>query len=262
MKSYYWFTSLSKIVALICIVSIVMPLLFMVLFSFSKNIEAIPTEYTFKWYMYNLDSIANSMLNTFIISISAVLIGLLVTLPLCYALARTHFLGKRIVDRLTILPQLIPGTVLGLSLLQLVNTGSFERISPIITLIFVHVVIVIPVISRPIIAALEETGTTFEEAAKTLGASPVRTFITITLPIISPSMLVGMIFGFARSITDFIITLYLVPPGFIPMSIQIYNSTQYSIPQITSANATILLVVSLIVVSIAEKYVRKTNLES
>ena len=76
------------------------------------------------------------------------------------------------------------------------------------------------------------------------------------MPVILPTVVVGSIFGLARSITDFAITLFLVPVGFVLMSIEIYNSTNYSIPQLTSANAVILLAMSLLVVGIGEAGVK------
>jgi ABC-type spermidine/putrescine transport system permease subunit II len=92
-----------------------------------------------------------------------------------------------------------------------------------------------------------------------LGASPLLTIVKVTVPMIFPTLLVGSIFGLARSITDFAVTLFLVPAGFLPMSIEIYNSTNYSIPQLTSANAVILLLMSLLVVGIGEAVVRRVS---
>jgi ABC-type spermidine/putrescine transport system permease subunit II len=98
-----------------------------------------------------------------------------------------------------------------------------------------------------------------ETASMSLGANPLRTVLKVTVPVIFPTVLVGSIFGLARSITDFAITLFLVPAGFLPMSIEIYNSTNYSIPQLTSANAVILLAMSLLVVGIGEIAVRRVS---
>ena len=142
---------------------------------------------------------------------------------------------------------------------ELYNTGILSKIPALAFLIAAHVVIVLPVIARPVIAALEQMDAELETASMSLGASPATTVRKVTVPVILPTVVVGSIFGLARSITDFAITLFLVPVGFVPMSIEIYNSTNYSIPQLTSANAVILLAMSLLVVGIGEAAARRVS---
>ena len=255
----YGLTRMAKIVAWIFTLYIILPLLFLILFSFSGTLEAIPRQLTFKWYAHNPEAMLSAMINTLAISLPATCLGVLVALPLAYSVARMEFKGKWLVDQLIVLPSIIPGTVLGLIFLQIANSPVFAGISRYMIVVIAHTVITVPVIARPIIGALEQNGIQPEEAAVTLGAKPLCVFRTITFPIISSSMLVGMMFGFARSITDFIMTLFIVPAGMVPMAIQIYNSTSFSAQQITAANATVLLIFTVLVVSVAEAVMRRNN---
>jgi ABC-type spermidine/putrescine transport system permease subunit II len=231
----------------------------MILFSFSLHVEAIPTEWTTKWYTLNSADIVSSIIHSLEISLPAVAIALLVAMPLSFAMARWDFAGKRLINQMILLPMLLPGTALGLALVELYNTGPMSRIPALAFLIAAHVAIVLPVIARPVIAALQQMDTELETASMSLGASPVKTVRSVTIPIVFPTVVVGAIFGLARSITDFTITLFLVPVGFVPMSIEIYNSTNYSIPQLTAANAVILLVMSLLVVGAGEIAARRAT---
>ena len=258
-KVSYPFSLISKIIASTMTLYIVLPLIFLILFSFSGKIEVIPTVFTFKWYLFNPETMLSAILNTLLISVPATVLSVLVSLPLSYAVSRMKFAGRKFIDQIIVLPMIIPGTVLGLAFLQVSNSSLFKAIPGYLIIVIAHIVVTIPVITRPIIAALEQAGTLPEEAANTLGATPLRIFLTITLPIIAPSVFVGMIFGFARSITDFVMTLFIVPAGMIPMAIQIYNSTQYSIQQLTAANATVLLIFTILVVSLAELIMKKTS---
>lgn len=236
----------------------ILPLVSMVLFSFSKKIEALPTQWTAEWYTFNSSDVVASIRDSMFVSVPAVLIGLCVTLPLAFAMARHDFPGKKAIDQLIVLPMLVPGTVLGFALVGLYNTGAVSRVVPAVWfLIAAHVVVVVPVLARPTIAAIQQLGVAVEEASMSLGASPFGTVLRITLPSIFPSVLVGAILALARSMTDFAVTLLLVPIGFIPMAIRIYNSTNYSIPQLTSANAVILLLLSLGIVGVAELLSRR-----
>lgn len=258
-RGSYPVTLLGKILSVLMIFYIMLPLFFLMLFSFSAKIEVIPSELTFKWYLFNPDVMLGAIINTMRISIPSVAIAVTVSLLLSIAIVRMDFRGKNMIDQIIILPTIIPGTVLGLAFLQLANSDLFGRVPGLLILIFAHVVVTVPVISKPIIAALRQASVQPEEAAQTLGATPLHVFLTVTLPIIGPSVFVGMLLGFARSITDFVMTLYIVPPGMVPMSIQIYNSTQYSIQQLTGANASVLLLFTVVLVALAEKIIKKTG---
>jgi ABC-type spermidine/putrescine transport system permease subunit II len=253
------FRQLTRVGTALGAVIVILPLIAMALFSVSLHIEAIPSVWTTKWYTFNSSDVVSSIAHSLEISLPAVAIALVIAMPLSFAMARWEFAGKRLINQMILLPMLLPGTALGLALVELYNTGFLARIPALAFLVAAHVVIVLPVIARPVIAALEEMDVELESASMSLGASPTRTVLKVTLPVIFPTVLVGSIFGLARSITDFAITLFLVPAGFLPMSIEIYNSTNYSIPQLTSANAVILLLMSLLVVGIGEATVRRVS---
>ena len=226
----------------------------MTLFAFSDKISAIPTSFTVKWFTMRINLVLHALKVTLYIAIPALIFGFLISLPLSYAIAKRKFWGKNILDQIVIIPILIPGTVYGLALLQLFNTSVLKSVPPLITLIIAHTMVVIPVISRPIIASLQQLDNSCEEAAYSLGSKPIKTFVKITFPLISPGVLIGIIFGFARSANDFIMTLYLVSVNSVPLSIYIFNSTHYSIPQLTAATTIPLLILSFILIYIAEKF--------
>jgi ABC-type spermidine/putrescine transport system permease subunit II len=253
------FRQLTRIGTALGTVIVILPLVAMVLFSLSLHVEAIPSVWTTKWYTFNSSDVISSIVHSLEISVPAVAIALVITMPLSFAMARWDFAGKRLINQMILLPMLLPGTALGLALVELYNTGFLSQIPALAFLIAAHVAVVLPVIARPVIAALEEMDVELETASMSLGASPFRTILLVTVPAIFPTVLVGCIFGLARSITDFAVTLFLVPAGFLPMSIEIYNSTNYSIPQLTSANAVILLAMSLLVVGIGEAAVRRVS---
>jgi ABC-type spermidine/putrescine transport system permease subunit II len=248
------FDNFSLVVTVILVLFIVLPLILMTLFAFSSKISAIPTSFTIKWITMRLNLTFQAMKITLSIAIPALILAFLISLPLSYAIAKRNFWGKNILDQLVIIPILIPGTVYGLALLQLFNSSVFRSIPPLVVLILAHTMVIIPVISRPIIASLQQLNKNCEEAAYSLGSKPIKTFAKIIFPLISPGVLIGIIFGFARSANDFIMTLYLVSSDTVPLSIYIFNSTHYSIPQLTAATAIPLLILSFIVIYIAEKF--------
>lgn len=244
--------------ALFALVSIyiVLPLLFVVLQSFNPRITLFPTDFTLRWYQLPTGGLWPAVQASLIISVPAVLVGVLVSLPLGYALSHFTFRSKTFIRQMLVLPIIIPGVVLGLAYLQLLNSTPLRGMHPAVVLVMVHSLIVIPYAARPIIAGFEMLDPALEEASSTLGARPFATFIRVALPLLVPAILSGGILGFARSVNDFIITLFLVQPGFVPLSVQIFQTTQFGLPQVTAALGAILLVFSLIFVTAAEAILR------
>jgi len=244
----------------ILVLFLVLPLMSVLAFAFSSTLDVLPTHPTFRWFAFRQQEILSSVFVSLLIAIPAVTLGILVSIPLAYAVARCDFRAKRLVDQMIIVPLIVPGTALGLALLQLFNTGPFRAIHPLVVLILAHSILVVPVAARPLVASLERAQRGVEEAAMVFGANSLRVFRDITLPLMSPTILVGIMLGFARSVTDFAMTLFLVPPQYVPLSIHIFNSTSLSTPQITSAEATVLLLITIVLVMVASRLTRVEQL--
>jgi len=238
------------------VVFILCPLALVFLQSFNPQLTLIPKSFTLKWYTMQAGGLGPALRTTVLVSVPAVLIGLAVSLPLGYAMARCEFRGKEFIRQLILLPIVIPGVVLGLAYLQLVNSTALRDVHPIPILIAAHTIIVIPYAARSIIAGYERLDRALEEASATLGGRPALTFWRVTLPSLMPAVFAGGLLGFSRSVNDFVITLFLIQPGAIPLSVQVYQTTQYGIPQLTSAVGTVLLICSLLFTIIAEYVLR------
>jgi ABC-type spermidine/putrescine transport system permease subunit II len=226
------------------VLSFILPLLSIVILSFSPDLKGFPEDITLKWYGMKLEDVLDSLLITTIIGIGAAVLSTLFTLPAAYALVKRDFIGRRILDQAIIIPNLIPAVVFGLALLQFFHGVGLNGLPPILIMIFIHSIIVIPFVGRPIIASLQQFDKTIEEAAMTLGANEIRTFRDVIFPLILPGIISGMYLAFARSIADFIITMFFITPDFIPLSVRVFQSTSYGIPQVTAAIAVILLIAS------------------
>ena len=244
------------VIILLVATYIILPLIIVVLQSFNPRITLFPEEFTLRWYKIRTAGLWPSVVTSMTISIPAVVIGVLASLPLGYAMSHYQFRGKIFLRQMLVLPIIIPGVVLGLAYLQLLNSTFLQDLHPAVILILVHTVIVIPYAARPIIAGFETLDPALEEASATLGSRPFLTFRKIVLPLLVPAILSGGILGFARSVNDFIITLFLVQPGFVPLSVQVFQATQLGLPQVTAALGTVLLLFSLLFVTAAEAILR------
>ena len=160
-------------------------------------------------------------------------------LALAWLLARKNWPGKTLVETLVAMPLVIPPVATGLILLHL-----FGRRGPIgkalsnvgIEVIFTWkaVVIALSVMSLPLLvrsarAAFESVNARYENVARTLGATPLRTFFTISLPLARRGILAGVILAFARALGEFGATIMVagnIPGETSTMALEIFHSVQ------------------------------------
>ncbi|MCE7797177.1 molybdate ABC transporter permease subunit [Sphingobium sufflavum] len=166
------------------------------------------------------------------------------TMPVAFLfawlLARVRFPGKLLLDGIVHLPLVLPPVVTGwLLLLAFGNNGPAGRFfAETFELTFMFrwtgaalaaAIMALPLMVRAIRLSLEAVDRRLEGAARTLGAGPVRTFLTITLPLSLPGVLAGAVLGFARSIGEFGATITFVsniPGETRTLPLAIYSALQ------------------------------------
>jgi molybdate transport system permease protein len=155
------------------------------------------------------------------VAVAAVAGSLPIGLFIAWLLARREFPGKTIVNGLVHLPLILPPVVVGYLLLVLLGrrgpVGAWLYDVFGITIAFTwkgaaiaSAVMAFPLMVRAIRLSLESVDRRLEHAARTLGASPLRVFLTVTLPLTLPGILTGVVLGFARSIGEFGATITFV----------------------------------------------------
>lgn len=155
------------------------------------------------------------------VAVAAVAGSLPIGLFIAWLLARREFPGKTIVNGLVHLPLILPPVVVGYLLLVLLGrrgpVGAWLYDVFGITIAFTwkgaaiaSAVMAFPLMVRAIRLSLESVDRRLEHAARTLGASPFRVFLTVTLPLTLPGILTGVVLGFARSIGEFGATITFV----------------------------------------------------
>lgn len=168
----------------------------------------------------------------------AVIATILVTclgVPLTRFMARHDFYGKDFLEAAITLPMVLPPSVVGYGLLMLIGkNGLFGRAlaETGFTLVFTWyaAVIAATVVAFPLMyqsakAAFTSVDVDFEKAARTLGASEVRIFFTVTLPLAWPGILAGLVLTFARALGEFGATLMVA--GNIPGQTQTIPTAIY-----------------------------------
>jgi len=153
-----------------------------------------------------------------------------------WVLARRRFRGRVLLETLVSLPLVMPPVATGLILLMLVAPAGpvgrvLQRVG--IEVVFTWKAVVLamavmglPLVARSVRAGIEQVDRRYEAVASTLGASPRRVFISITLPLALPGVLAGAVLGFARALGEFGATIMIA--GSIPGSTRTLAVAIYS----------------------------------
>ena len=157
-----------------------------------------------------------------------------------FLVVRRRFLGRGALDFGVMLGIAIPGTIFGIGYLLAFNTpteiagftiipkltGGAAMLGGAIAIAMVYVVRSAPGGLRTGVASLSQIDPTIEEASTSLGANQATTFRRITLPLIRPAFLAGLIYSFARSMTAISAVIFLTTPKVRVMTAQILNETE------------------------------------
>ncbi len=179
-----------------------------------------------------------------------------------WVLARGNFPGKTLLDGLIHLPLVLPPVVIGYVLLVLLGRKGMlgEALYRVFGISFAFnwkgaavasAVVAFPLLVRAIRLSIEGVDQGLEAAARTLGAGPIRVFFTITIPLVVPGILTGVILAFARSLSEFGATITFVSN--IPGQTRTLPLALYTLTQVPGgdAGALRLCVISVIVAMLA-----------
>ncbi len=174
-----------------------------------------------------------------------------------WLLARRDFVGKSVVDALVHLPLVLPPVVTGYLLLLVFGRRGIIG-AQLEAWFGLHIaftwkgaalaaaVMAFPLMVRAVRLAIEMTDREIEDAARTLGASPLRVALTVTLPLAAPGLLAGLVLAFARSLGEFGATITLA--GNIPGESRTLPVAIYAYAQVPDGDAPLH---RLVVISIA-----------
>jgi spermidine/putrescine transport system permease protein len=230
------------------------PIVILLIFSFNNSdVPSFPLSgFTLHWYhqfLTNPDlkgALKTSAIIAALSSAGAVALGVLASI----ALVRRRFRGKGPVSALLLSPLVIPYVVFGISLLLLFHTLGIPR--SILTVVIGHIVISLPYTILVIMPRLQQIDVSLEEAAYDLGASRMRTFRSITLPLVLPALVSAYLIAFTTSFDEYAVASFVVGTR-VTFPIYLYAALRFpnQLPQVIAV-AVVVITISLLVVVAAE----------
>ncbi len=202
----------NKIIAILAVLYVVIPLTMLVIYSFSMYWQGLlPSGLTLKWYsfLYRNPKIFPSLIISFIVAFSAVVLNIFIVVPGAYAInyIKNIRLKSFLKQLLAILPLIFPPLIIGLGLMQSFNRHPFQISGTIYIVIIAHALLGFPFMFRNVDASLRTIDEiTLSEAAASLGASFFKRMKHIIIPNIMPGILSGSLLVFAISLGEFEVT--------------------------------------------------------
>ncbi len=257
MKITGW--SLIRLYTISVYVFMVTPIVAVIILSFNpEQFGSFPMKgFSFKWYvkLAQNHTILDAFKNSVILgSLTAVLVTA-IGIPASMAFVRYDFPGKNTLNTLLLAPIMIPEVVLGIALLIFIRW--LQQPKSFMLLLIGHVVITLPYVLLVVQARLVGIKREYEEAAMTLGANPFQTFKEVTLPLLAPAIMAGMLFAFTISFDDVTATLFWATAQNQTVPVKIFGMLRNSISPEINALGAVMIVLTISIPLLAGYLSRK-----
>jgi iron(III) transport system permease protein len=216
--------------------------------------------FRFVLFGYGSEAFTDTILLASIATPIAGLMGMLIA----FLVVRRKFIGRPLIDLASVLGLAVPGTVVGIGLILAYHSPTLGGLIPKLTgtafiIVIAYTIRSVSAAVRAGVAALHQIDSSMEEASASLGASGVTTFRKITIPLIRPAFLSGLISSFARSMTSLSPIIFLVTPQWRIMTAQILNEAETGRFGNAAAYSIVLIFVVMIAIGLMNIFVGSTT---
>jgi putative spermidine/putrescine transport system permease protein len=228
-------------------------------FSSSSLLRLPPPGYSLRWYEAYLFDPAwmTATLNSVMIGSATAILAVILGTATAYGLARSAWKGKALLQALILSPLLIPVIVIAVATYSVFSlfglNGTFAG------LIIGHTVITFPYTVVVISAALERFDPRLEQMAVSLGATPLKAFLSVTFPLIRAGIIVALLFAFLNSFDEVVMATFIAGPKTMTLPLRIWDGIRFEITPVIAAVSSILMLVSCVIIGVAEVFNRRSR---
>jgi putrescine transport system permease protein len=235
-----------------------LPIVILVVFSFNgSRLVTVWAGFSTKWYvslMQNQGLLDAAWVTARVGLLSATFATVLGTLAALALTRYTRFRGRVLFSGMVFAPLVMPEVITGLSLLLLFVAVGLDR--GFVTVTLAHITFTMCFVAVVVQSRLMTFDRSLEEAAMDLGATPVKTFFQVTLPVILPAIVSGWMLAFTLSLDDLVIASFTSGPGATTLPMKIYSQVRLGVTPEINAACTILIgivAVGVLVASVVNK---------
>jgi len=221
-----------------------------------------PPGYTLRWFGEALSraSFVTGFVTSFKVALMASVIGVIIGTLASLVLVRTEFRGRGFMNALLLSPLMVPNIVLGIALyvffIAVADFFLLDMSSGIVWLVLAHTLLTLPWSVRLISANLVGLDRSIEEAAMNLGASPWRTFLSVTVPQMRSGVIAAALFSFIVSFENLEISLLLVGPGSTTLPIALMQYLEFNMDPTVAAASSLQVAIIAALLLITDRHVK------
>jgi putative spermidine/putrescine transport system permease protein len=182
-----------------------------------------PQAWSFRWFARALTypDFRNGFVNGLIVTAWSSSIALIVGAMFAFVIDRYRFPFKRTIESVLVSPLIIPHFTVGLGFLILAAQIGLSRGFAVV--VACHVILVLPFVLRSVYVSLRNLDPSYELAAASLGAAPLRVLLTITVPLLLPGLVSGWLFAAILSFNEFTASLFVTSQRTQTLPVAMYN---------------------------------------
>jgi len=255
--------SFRVLTGIVLITWLILPLIPLAIWSFAKGWffpDLLPKRWSMQAWEYALSDTAgviDSLWLTIGISLAATALSILVGIPAGRALGMYKFKGKELVELLILAPTIVPGIAVVLGIHSVfISMGLNNTVSGVV---LVHLIPTLPYMVLVMSGIFANYDPSFEAQARSLGASSIKTFWYVTLPAIMPGIIVGGLFAFLVSWSQYILTLLIGGGRVVTLPLLLFNFATSGRNDITGAIGMIYILPGIIILLLTAKHLSGRN---
>lgn len=247
----------------VLIIWLILPLIPLAIWSFARGWffpDLLPKQWSLRAWDYALSDasgVVDSLWLTIGISAAATILSVLVGVPAGRAIGLYKFRGKQFVELLILAPIIVPGIAVVLGIHSIfISMGLTNTITGVI---LVHLVPTLPYMILVMSGIFSNYDVSFESQARSLGASALKTFWYVTFPAILPGIVVGALFAFLVSWSQYILTLLIGGGRVVTLPLLLFNFAASGRNDITGAIGMIYILPGIIILLLTARQLSGRN---
>lgn len=182
--------------------------------------------------------------NSIIIATANTILTMALVVPATFALVRHQFYGKSIANLMMLMPMAVPHIVMAVGYYSFF--GELGLVHSHLGVILAHSCLSVPIAFLVLSANLKGFDRTLERAALSLGATPIKTFIHVTLPILRPGILISALFAFIQSFDETVVAIFISGRNAETLPRKMFDSIRQEADPVIAVISTLLFVIVLI----------------
>lgn len=255
-----WISLSLRASAVLIFLFIYLPMIVVVIFSFNGNaVNSFPIlTWSTKWYgvMLRDSALMASVKNSLLVAFTGTIIGLFFGIPSAFVVDRYRFPGKKIFERIVLLPMILPGIITGVAMMSVFVLMRIEL--SLTTILIGHGTFLIAVVMTQVYARLKRFDRVIEEASVDLGATRMKTFFYVTLPNIKTAVIGATLLSFTLSFDEIAVSYFLTGRD-LTLPVQIWSMLRRGITPEVNAISTLIFLFSVVMIVIVTMLNRKVD---